>query len=413
MNIRHSSFLAALFLLLSLVGNAQKKYAVLVAINDYYIQKGVKGPQSLNGCVNDANSVRDLLMDKFGFSQANIDTVYNADATRENITSALKSKLDLCGPGDIMVFYYSGHGVYLKNSAEDNDPVKRGMSQAMLTSDLYNYPDHFKCFLRDVTLKEYFNKFIDKQVVLTTIFDCCYSGSLVMASRDDDGRDIRYKSVPVEDLVGQMVSGSADPMRLLDSISGGLSHPPGCKLDRKGKIRRPKDSDGDGVPDCKDRQKFTPKECFPVDSNGVGTCSIHYYVCRGLNPYESQELKALKGKSKGGQVTGTQPGKGIDPFVTVTVAEKDTIRRPVYRENSQFLFFAATTDYETAMEFRDKDKVYHSLFTLSLINAFKESPGDLPVEALLEKVRKEMKGYDQHPTLYADPARLKKPLHGK
>src|SRR5258706_11895123 len=31
-------------------------------------------------------------------------------------------------------------------------------------------------------------------------------------------------------------------------------------------------SDGDGVPDCKDKQLITPTECQPVDADGVGKC---------------------------------------------------------------------------------------------------------------------------------------------
>ena len=32
------------------------------------------------------------------------------------------------------------------------------------------------------------------------------------------------------------------------------------------------DTDGDGVPDCKDKQLITPTECQPVDADGVGKC---------------------------------------------------------------------------------------------------------------------------------------------
>lgn len=32
------------------------------------------------------------------------------------------------------------------------------------------------------------------------------------------------------------------------------------------------DTDGDGVPDYRDKEKLTPRECFPVDADGVGKC---------------------------------------------------------------------------------------------------------------------------------------------
>lgn len=45
--------------------------------------------------------------------------------------------------------------------------------------------------------------------------------------------------------------------------------PEGCAVDTHGVSL---DTDGDGVPDCKDKQKITPTECQPVDADGVGKC---------------------------------------------------------------------------------------------------------------------------------------------
>lgn len=45
--------------------------------------------------------------------------------------------------------------------------------------------------------------------------------------------------------------------------------PAGCPVDSHGVSL---DTDGDGVPDCKDKQKVTPTECQPVDADGVGKC---------------------------------------------------------------------------------------------------------------------------------------------
>jgi outer membrane protein OmpA-like peptidoglycan-associated protein len=45
--------------------------------------------------------------------------------------------------------------------------------------------------------------------------------------------------------------------------------PAGCPVDSHGVSL---DTDGDGVPDCKDKQKVTPTECQPVDADGIGKC---------------------------------------------------------------------------------------------------------------------------------------------
>ena len=45
--------------------------------------------------------------------------------------------------------------------------------------------------------------------------------------------------------------------------------PEGCPVDSHGVSR---DTDGDGVPDCKDKELITPTYCNPVDADGIGKC---------------------------------------------------------------------------------------------------------------------------------------------
>jgi outer membrane protein OmpA-like peptidoglycan-associated protein len=45
--------------------------------------------------------------------------------------------------------------------------------------------------------------------------------------------------------------------------------PQGCPVDTHGVSL---DTDGDGVPDCRDKEKITPTICQPVDADGVGKC---------------------------------------------------------------------------------------------------------------------------------------------
>lgn len=45
--------------------------------------------------------------------------------------------------------------------------------------------------------------------------------------------------------------------------------PAGCPVDSHGVSR---DSDGDGVPDCRDKELLTAQNCFPVNADGVGNC---------------------------------------------------------------------------------------------------------------------------------------------
>ncbi len=405
-------FIAAVSMLLCPV-KAQNRYAILIGINDYYEVKGVKSEVSLRGSVNDANSVRELLIGKFGFSSKNIDTIYNAEATRDGIIAGLNKKLAQCKPGDALVFYYSGHGVYMFNSDEKQDTVKQGMNQAMLTSDLYNYDDHLKCFFRDVTLKQYFNLFIDKKVILTVIFDCCFSGNLAMANKGADVSE-KIRSVDLKALFGRLTENADNPQLLMDSITGvaGTSGTAGCPADSMEKIKNNLDSDGDGVPDCRDKEKFTDKQCFPVDEDGVGNCPFDYLLKQfhnTLNKYDSAELAKA---DLNGNASGT--ARAFSAKSVLTIAEKDTITRPVDRKNSKFLFIAAATDRQIAFEFPDEKGVRHGFFTASVMRVLSKYPAVTNVADLFQKIVDDMSTYhrDQNPTLYSDPERKKNNLVG-
>lgn len=157
---------------------AQNKYAIIIGINDYYDKPGVLSVHSLKGCVNDAMCVQSLLLSRFYFQKENTTLLLNADATRKNMTDALQNILDKGKAGDAVVFYFCGHGVYIDNPGIDDDPVKKGYNQCICMSDLYA-PD-YGCFVKDNTLKKLFNKFVEKKMIATTLFDCCFSGLIIL-----------------------------------------------------------------------------------------------------------------------------------------------------------------------------------------------------------------------------------------
>lgn len=69
--------------------------------------------------------------------------------------------------------------------------------------------------------------------------------------------------------------------------------PQGCPVDSHGVTR---DTDGDGVPDCKDKELITPTYCQPVDADGIGKCPCDP-ECVGkqvaVEPTCAQKLGAL------------------------------------------------------------------------------------------------------------------------
>lgn len=393
------------FVSMSLQSSAQKKHALLIAINDYYEAKGKRSSESLKGPLNDARAIKNLLITKFGFSNKLIDTVYNESATRDNIIAAIKKKIAECKPGDQMFLYYSGHGVWMENKEMANDPVKRGMSQALLTSDMYSYTDNFKCFVRDKTLKQYFNLFIDKKVVLTSVFDCCFSGNLSMVPRDPAIGYMKEKSIDINEFFIKLAEESGDPQKMIDTISGRkFVQPAGCELDASGVVKDPTDTDKDGVPDCNDKEPATDTACFPVNKEGIGNCSLDYSLQKTLEKYDEAEMKAEM-STRAAAFNGTQ---------RVVISDLDKTTRPVDRPNSRYLFLGASTDYQKGLEFANEEKVVHGLFTAAMLRIYKKHPATLSVEELFKLIEADMAGFKvkQNPVILSDPSRKKTNLVG-
>lgn len=161
---------------------AQKKYALVIGINNYYDRPGVLHRSVLRGCVNDATAIKGMLIQRFGFSEANILLLTNENASRKNVDAAFTTLLQKSNPGDAFVFYFSGHGVWMNNDGQSKAEraLKMGMNQAIVLSDLY--ADNLGCLFRDANIKRAFNKFVDKKVIATGIFDCCFAGHLSQAT---------------------------------------------------------------------------------------------------------------------------------------------------------------------------------------------------------------------------------------
>lgn len=87
-----------------LAQNTPRKLALLVGINQYT-------SQALEGCLNDIDLQRNLLIHRFGFNPQDIYVVADKDATRAGILTAFEEILiKQAKPGDVVVYHYSGHG---------------------------------------------------------------------------------------------------------------------------------------------------------------------------------------------------------------------------------------------------------------------------------------------------------------
>lgn len=187
---------------------AQARRALVIGINQYQPPKGQaagKGAKTtrgttwtnLDGSVNDALAMKEVLKARFGFKDAEITVLLNGQATRQGILKAIQDKLVApSGPGDTVVFYYAGHGSQVRNSlSQEADKLDESLVPADVARGAAD--------IRDKELKPLFNAILDKGATFTAIFDSCHSGS---ATRGAAG-DIRYRKIEPE------LTDVADPVK--------------------------------------------------------------------------------------------------------------------------------------------------------------------------------------------------------
>lgn len=144
------------------------KKALLVGINDY-APIGVGGPD-LRGCVNDvkdmATTLRDLAI--VPANPAVMHIVTDGRATRATILSELKWLVKGAKKGDLLVFYYSGHGSMMPDLTGE-EPDKK--DETICPHDYATAG-----MIKDDDLRAVFSG-IASGVNLEVLLDSCHSGT--------------------------------------------------------------------------------------------------------------------------------------------------------------------------------------------------------------------------------------------
>lgn len=155
------------------------RHALLIGINDYTASrlKSLHAPApgrdwpDLTGAVNDVGGMRDMLVARCGFQPNEIATITDQAATRDAILQAIRTKLvESAGKGDIVFFYYAGHGSQVRNSKSD-EPDK--LDESIVPAD----SRRGALDIHDKELRRLFNEILDRGVRLTVLIDACHSGS--------------------------------------------------------------------------------------------------------------------------------------------------------------------------------------------------------------------------------------------
>lgn len=159
---------------------AGKRRALLVAINDYSASRfgrpriapsADRDWRDLAGTVNDVATLREMLVQLYGFDERDIVVLTDQQSSRNAILRALDQQLvKPAAHGDVLLFYFAGHGSQRRNSLSD-EPDR--MDESLVPADSRMGIDD----IRDKELRPQFNAILDKGARLTVILDKCNSGS--------------------------------------------------------------------------------------------------------------------------------------------------------------------------------------------------------------------------------------------
>ena len=117
----------------------------------------------------------DYIKDVHGFEDDNItlllDDGDHTKPTKANIAAAYRNLVKTAKDGDVVYLHYSGHGVKL---ADDDGDEADGFDECLVPLDFQT-----KGIIRDDDLLKILVKPMAEGVFVTSIMDCCHSGSIL------------------------------------------------------------------------------------------------------------------------------------------------------------------------------------------------------------------------------------------
>jgi hypothetical protein len=126
----------------------------------------------LDGAVNDAELMNQILKDRFGFSSSDICFLKNEQATRDQILHTFQTHLiEAASPGDVSLFYYAGHGSQVQNLASDESDQ---LDETLVPSDAASGARD----IRDKEMVRLYRAALKKNILLTVVLDSCHSGGM-------------------------------------------------------------------------------------------------------------------------------------------------------------------------------------------------------------------------------------------
>jgi len=146
------------------------KRAVLIGIN--YVGQP---DNELGGCHNDVLNIKEYLMNVHDFKEENIqlllDDDKNINPTKKNMMNAYKIIASQSDAGDVIYLHYSGHGSHKRDYSKDETDKQ---DETLVPVDYFRSGD----ISDDMLYKKLVTK-IKKGVFVTSVMDCCHSGTIL------------------------------------------------------------------------------------------------------------------------------------------------------------------------------------------------------------------------------------------
>lgn len=198
---------------------ASNRKALCVGINNFKNYPS----STLQGCVNDAHDMSDVLQELLGFTNNDITVLADAQATKTNIMSSLKSMVNDAKAGKLnyLIFSLSSHGTQVPDISGD-EPDKA--DEAFCPHDLAQNGNQWDSnhIISDDELHDLFIQ-LPQNVLLEVYLDTCHSGTGLKAIDMLLDRKPRYLPPPSIEAF-QEVEGRSSRGLYRSMLDKGITH---------------------------------------------------------------------------------------------------------------------------------------------------------------------------------------------
>ncbi|MCD4849260.1 caspase family protein [Arthrobacter sp. AK01] len=169
------------------------KAALCVGINKFKFL-----PQSswLNGCVNDAEDLAEMMEKHYGFESSAITVLRDAKAVKKTVMAELNKLVDtaVAGTANHIVFTFSSHGTQVPDTNGDEGDR---LDEAFACYDINNSGDAWDpdTVISDDELAALFAR-LPKGVLMDVVLDTCHSGTGLKSLDLIPGRRPRFLPAP-------------------------------------------------------------------------------------------------------------------------------------------------------------------------------------------------------------------------